>query len=99
LGEKNEMIVGFAPISTDAVASAPIARRDIGFHAYDRLYSRFFGSFLELPRAMEVTVIGDGEGGLLKFERLTDEILDSVGAVEEGVFRVAVKVNEGHVVR
>jgi hypothetical protein len=48
---------------------------------------------------MEVTVIGDGEGGLLKFERLTDEILDSVGAVEEGVFRVAVKVNEGHVVR
>jgi hypothetical protein len=32
---------------------------------------------------MEVTVIGDGEGGLLKFERLIDQIFDSVGAVEQ----------------
>ena len=32
---------------------------------------------------MEVTVIGDGEGGLLEFERFTDEIFNSVGAVEQ----------------
>ncbi|MGI8401567.1 MAG: hypothetical protein ACR2NS_08195 [Gemmatimonadaceae bacterium] len=44
-------------------------------------------------------MIGDGEGGLLKFKRLTDEIWNPVGAVEEGVFGVAVKVNEGHLVR
>lgn len=77
------MVVGFAPIPADPVARTPIAGRDIGFHADYRLYSRFFGSFLELPCAMEVTVIGDGEGGLLKFERFTDEIFNSVGAVEQ----------------
>ena len=32
---------------------------------------------------MEVTVIGDGEGGLLKFQRFTDEICNSVCAVQE----------------
>jgi hypothetical protein len=48
---------------------------------------------------MKVTVIGDGEGGLFELERPIDEVIDSVRAVEKGVFGVAVEVNEGHMIR
>ena len=77
------MVIGLVPIPADAVARASIARRDIGFHADDRLDARFFGLFLELPRAVKVTVIGDGEGGLLEFQRSIDEVVDAVCAVEK----------------
>ena len=80
------MKVGFAAIPADAVARASIARRDIGFHAYDRLDPRLFCLFLELPRRVKVTVIRYREGRLLEFESSTDEVFDPVGAVEEGVF-------------
>lgn len=75
------MVIGLAPIPTDPVAGASIARRDIGFHADDRLEPRFFGLFLELPRTVKVTVIGYGEGGLLEFQRFIDEIINAVCAV------------------
>jgi hypothetical protein len=35
---------------------------------------------------VKVTVIGYGEGWLLELEGSTDEVVDPVGAVEEGVF-------------
>ena len=41
------------------------------------------GFFLELPRAVKVTVIRYREGRLLELQRSTDEIIDSVGAVQE----------------
>jgi hypothetical protein len=75
--------VRLAPVTADPVASASIAWRDIGFHADDRLETRFFRFFLELPRAVKVTVIGYREGRLLELQRSTDEIIDSVGAVQE----------------
>ena len=93
------MVVGFAPIPADAVAGASITGRDIGFHADDRLDPRFFRSFLELPRPMQVTVIGYGEGGLFELQRSIDEIINAVGAVEKRVFRVAMEVDEGHMIR
>ena len=77
------MVVRFAAISTDPVAGAPIAGRDIGFHADDRLETRFFRFFLKLPRAVKVTVIRYREGRLLELQRSTDEIINSVGAVKE----------------
>ena len=93
------MVVGLAPISTDPVAGASVARRDIGFHADDRLETRFLGFFLELPRPVKVTVIGYGEGRLLELQRSVDEIIDAVGAVEKRVFGVAMEVDEGHMIR
>jgi len=48
---------------------------------------------------VKVTVIGYGEGWLLELESSADEIFDSVGAVEKGVFRVTVEVDEGHMIR
>jgi hypothetical protein len=93
------VVVGFSPVASDAVASASIARCDIGFHADDRLEPSFLGFFLELPSAVKVTVISYRECWLLELQRLGDEIIDTVCAVEKRVFGVAVKVNEGHGVR
>ena len=75
------MEVRFAAVAADAIAGASIARRDIGFHADYRLESGFLGLFLELPRPVKVTVIGDGEGRLLELQRPIDEIIDAVRAV------------------
>ena len=80
------MKVWLPPIATNPVTGAPIARCDIGFHAYDRLDPRLFCLFLELPRRVKVTVIRYREGRLLEFEGSTDEVFDPVCAVEEGVF-------------
>ena len=80
------MEIGLAPVAADAVAGASVAGSNVCFHADDGLETRFFGLFLELPRAVKVTVICYGESRLLEFERSTDEIVDPVGAVEEGVF-------------
>jgi hypothetical protein len=44
-------------------------------------------------------VIGYGEGGLLEFQRFIDEVINAVCAVQERVFRVAMKVDEGHMIR
>jgi hypothetical protein len=46
---------------------------------------------------MHVAVIGDGKGGLLELERPLDQVIDPICAVEEGVFGVTVKMNEGHI--
>ena len=93
------MEVGFTPVAADAIAGASIARSDIGFHADDRLDTRFFGFFLELPRPVKVTVIGYRESGLFELQRSVDEIVDAVGAVEKRVFGVAMEVDEGHMIR
>ena len=93
------MVIGFPPVSADAVAGASIAGGDIGFHADDRLEPRFFRFFLELPGTVKVTVIGYGEGRLLELQRLRDQIIDPVCIVEKGVFRMAVEVDEGHMIR
>ena len=80
------MEIGLAAVAANAIAGAPIARRDIGFHTDDRLETRLFCLFLELPSPVKVTVVGYGEGRLFELESSADEIVDSVGAVEKGVF-------------
>ena len=41
-------------------------------------------------------MIRDGERRLLEFERPGDQVIDTVRAIEEGVLRVAVQMDEGH---
>ena len=93
------MVIGFSPVSANAVAGSSIAWRDIGFHADYRLDARLLRFFLELPSPVQVTVIGYGEGWLLEFLRLRDEIIDAICAIEKGVFGMAVEVDEGHMIR
>lgn len=93
------MVVRFAAITADAIAGSPIAGCDVSLDANDRLKTRLFRFFLELPRRVKVTVIGYGEGRLFELESSTDEIVDPVCAVEKGVFRVTMEMNEGHMIR
>jgi hypothetical protein len=53
--------------------------------------------FLEFPRAVHVPMVGDRESGLLEFERSLDQVIDPICAVQEGIFGMTVKMNEGHV--
>ena len=41
-------------------------------------------------------MIGYGKSGLFEFQRPLDQVVYSVGAVEKGVFRMAVKMYKGH---
>jgi hypothetical protein len=45
---------------------------------------------------VQVTVVGDRQGGLLEIKGAPDEIFDPVRAVEQGILRMAVEVYEGH---
>ena len=44
-------------------------------------------------------MVRNGQRRLLELERTCDEILDAVGPVEEGIFGMAMQMNEGHTVR
>ena len=61
------MEIGFPAVAADAIACASIAGRDVRFHPDYRLDARFLRFFLELPRRVEVTVVGNGEGWLFEF--------------------------------
>jgi len=45
---------------------------------------------------VEVSVVGDGQGGLLELLRPRYQVINAICAVEERVLRVAVEMNEGH---
>ena len=75
------MVIVLSTACADALAGAPISRRHIGFHADDRPDSRFLGFFLELPRAVQVTVISDCQGRLFELEGPVDQVINAVGAV------------------
>jgi hypothetical protein len=45
---------------------------------------------------MHVAMVGDGQSGLLEFESPPDQLIDSIGAVEERILGVTVEMNEGH---
>ncbi len=78
------------------LARAPIAWRDVRLHADNGLELRLLRLFLELPRGVHVTVIRNRERWLLELQSPLDQVIDPVGAVEEGVLRVAVEVDEAH---
>jgi len=73
-----------------------IARRDVRFHSNERTNACLVCFLLEFPGAVHVPVIGDCKRGLLEFQCPLDQVVYSVGAVEEGVLRVAMEMNKGH---
>ena len=92
--EEYEMIVGLGA-GHGARAFAPRAGGDVRLHADDRLELRLLGLLLELPRRVQVTMIGDRERRHLEFEGARDQIIDPVRPVEQGVLGVAVEMREG----
>ena len=78
------------------LAGAAVAVGDVGLAADDRLDPLCAGLLLELPRAVEVAVVGEGEGRHVEFDRAVYEVVDAVRAVEERVLAMCVKMNERH---
>ncbi len=91
--QDHQVVVGLGAHARPRALPA-VSGGDVGFHAYDRLEPRLCSLFLELPGPVQVTVISDGERGLLQFLRSPDQIIDPVGSIEERVFGVAVEVDE-----
>jgi hypothetical protein len=75
------VVVWLSAKVADALLQAPVAGRYIGLHADDRPDPSFLGFFLELPRPVQVTVIRDGEGGLLELQSPRDQVIYAVGTV------------------
>src|SRR5918992_1477024 len=79
---------------TCAVSS--ITGSDVRLHPDDRLDLGLFRLLLELPRGVEVTVVGNRERRLLELAGARDQALDPVGAVEKRVLGVTMEVYERH---
>ena len=77
-----------------ALLRAAVAGRDVRFHSNEWANAGLVCFFLEFPGAVHVAMIGDGESGLLEFERPLDQIINPVCAVEKRIFGVAVQMNE-----
>ena len=92
-GEEHEVIVRLAAVPGPRPL-APIARGDVGLHADDRLDAGLFRFLLEVPGAVQIAVIGDGEGGLFELLRAADQVADSIGAIEQRIFGMTVEMDE-----
>ena len=56
----------------------------------------FPGGLLEGPGPEEAAVVGEGQRRHLELLGPANQVRDPVGSVQEGVFGVGVKVDEGH---
>ena len=75
-------------------ALEPVARRDVGLDAQDRLDPGRLRLRVELDRAVKVAVIGHRDGGHAQLPHALHQPIDLDAAVEERVLGVQVQVNE-----
>ena len=92
------MIVWAAP-SFCPVAGPAVAHGNVRLHPDDRFDAGLASLLLELPGGMEVTVIGNGEGGLLEFQGTPDQVVNPVGAVEQRILGMTMEMYERHIIR
>ena len=71
------------------------ARRHVGFATDDRFDARLFRFLIKFDRAVEIAMIGDGDGRHPEFLRLFHQLPHPHRAIEEGVFGVKMEVDEG----
>ncbi len=73
------------------------ARRQVKLAPNDWLDVGLLGRGVELRNAVEIAVVGNGDGRNVAALGALDEVVDAGGAVEQGVLRVAVEVGKvGH---
>ena len=92
-GEDGEVVVIFE--AGDFFAEFFFAGGDVEFAADDGFDFGFFGGLVEIDAAVEVAVVGHGDGGHFEFHGFGDEFVDAHGAIEEGVLGVDVEMDEG----
>ena len=101
-GEQGDMGIAFPlRLASDRdglgffVGQGDSRRREVGLAADDRLDPRFFGLLVEIDRPENVAMIRHRHRRHLAALRLFHQVLDPHRPVEEGVFGVQMKVNEG----
>jgi hypothetical protein len=67
---------------------------DVEFASEDRLDALCLGGIEEMYGAVDVAMIGHGDGPLAKRSHAIDELVDVAGAVEKRVFRVKMEMSE-----
>ena len=93
LGEQHEVVVGGGRgARLAAVGSA--AGGDVGLHAEQGTDVGLAGGLVEIDGAVEVAVVGDGEGLLAHRSSAFNERLDLGESVEFAVFSVGVEMSE-----
>ena len=71
--------------------------RDVGLAAEDRLHPVVLGLLVEVERAEQVAVVGDGHRLHAALEHLREQVVEADGAVEQAILRVQMQVRElGH---
>ena len=93
LGQQRQVEAGLA-----AAGRAPfgaLAGGDVGFVADDRVEAGRLAFPVELDGAVEVAVVGQGEGVHALRLGVGRQFREAVGAVEQAVMAVAVQMNEG----
>ena len=91
--KKRQMEGGFP--SGSGVAIAQRAGRHVGLAADDRPNSSLFRRLVKLDRTVEIAVIGNGHRRHAKFNGFSDKVFCPNRSVQQGVFRVAMQMNEG----
>ncbi len=94
-GEQNQVRVLGGGVCRFVLRPA-IAEGDVSLAADDRLDAAGLGCLMEAPGAVQVAMIGEGEGRHLELGGAFDQSVQLVGAVQQRVFAVGVKVNERH---
>ena len=80
----------------DLIAIGAFAGGQIGFASDDRLDPVLAGLHEEFDRAEHVAMVGHGDGGHAGGFGVFDQRADFVGAVEQTVLRMNVKMDETH---
>ena len=85
-------------VSRVALIARPIldhARRHVSLAADDRFDARILRRLVKFNRAVKISVIGNCYRRHLEFGRLFHQLFRPHQAIEEGIFRVEMEVNEG----
>lgn len=83
-------------VGSGAASRASVARGDVCLHPDDGLEVVPPGQLLERPGSVEVAMIGDSQRRLLELDSPPNEVVESVGAVEQGILGMAMEVDERH---
>ena len=94
-GEQDQMVVRALTLTGAGLVPA-VSRGDVGLHPDDGLQPFLPRPLVEVPGAEHAPVVGERQAGHLLLFRLANQVRQAVRAVEKGVLRVGVEVDEAH---
>jgi hypothetical protein len=91
-GEQSKMIGGIALVVRPVLDRT---RGHVGLAADDWFNVGVRSGLIKFDRPVQISVIGDGHGRHFEFRGFFHKLFHPHRSIEEGIFRVEVKVNEG----